>query len=248
MDQKSQFPRRPETIFNDYKYDMPKSTKPVDGAKYPATWNWEIGLNGKIHIKINDGIYGQQDQNAKNKEVELNFLQRNQLLYVLEQAASDKDFESSQVLIQKKLFNRQTNRMNDTPSLQATFTIIRTKSGEIRVNFARGTYELMFIMNDDNLIIRSKGVDGTVNENPGLASRAYVMAFCSFSRRFLDNEEWTRYARAPKGGVAGAGGQGGQGGGNRFSGGGNSNNSGGGNGGGGNQAPKDFDDEIDMDF
>lgn len=238
MSQQPQFPRRPATIFNDFKYDMPKSTKPVDGARFPATWTWEIGVNGKIHFKVNDGIYGQQDANAKNKEVELSWLQRGQLLFVLQEAVNNKDFETSQVVISKKLYNNSTKRFNDTPTVMATFTIIRTKTGEIRVNFARGTYELMFVFNDDKLIIRTKTADGTI-ENVGLASRAYTNSFIAFSTKFLDHEEWARYTREDKK-AGGAGGQGGgQGGGNNTQGG----------GGGGQSSGRDFDDEdMDMDF
>lgn len=235
--QQQQFPRRPQTIFNDFKYDMPKSTKPVEGAKFPATWMWEIGNNGKIYFKVNDGIYGQNDQNAKNKEVELTFIQRNQLFFILEEAVRDKDFTSSQVIISKQQWNRAANRMNDEPSVQATFTIVRTKEGEIRINFARGTYELMFVMNDNKLIVRSKDVDG-VKENVGLASRAYVSAFVRFSQKFLDAEEWNRYTRETKESKSGGAGGGNN---NRYQ---NNNSTGGGS----NNAPKDFDDDIDMDF
>lgn len=238
-----QFARRPATIFNDYKYDMPKSTKPVDGARFPATWTWEIGNNGKIYFKVNDGIFGQQDANAKNKEVELSWQQRNQLLLVLKEAIDNPNFETSQVIVSKKLWNKAQNKPNDTPSVMATFTIIRTKTGEIRVNFARGTYELMFVMNDEKLSIKTKGADGQVVDNVGLASRTYTMSFINFSSKFLDQEEWSRYSREEKN-------KGGNGGNNNNGGGGNKygNNNGGGNGGGGNQT-KDFDDEdFDMDF
>ena len=210
MSEPSKFPRRPATLFNDFKFAMPRSTKPVEGAKYPATWTWEIGLTGKIMFKVNDGIYGTEDRNAKNKEVELNAFDRNSLLFVLQEAVSDKDFASTQVFIRAKLYNNQTGRFNDTPSVMATFTIIRTKAGEIKVNYARGNYELTFNMADENLLMKTKDINGGVVENPGLASRAYTSSFIKFSSKFLDQEEWNRYSREDKKGKTGGGSGGGK--------------------------------------
>lgn len=249
MSDQPKFPRRPATIFNDFKYDMPRSTKPVEGAKFPATWNWEIGLSGKIMFKCNDGIYGKEDRNAKNKEVEMNLFDRNQLLFVLNSAVNDPEFSSTQVLIRDKLYNNQTGRFNDTPSVLATFTVVRTKNGEIKVNYARGSYEVTFNMNSEKLIMKTKDINGAVEENVGLASRAYTDSFVRFSRQFLNFEEWTRYSREDKKNGGGNGGNGGSqrnfnGGGN---GGGNYQGGNGGNGGGQSQAPKDFDD-ADFDF
>lgn len=198
MSEQSKFPRRPSTIFNDFKYPMPRSTKPVEGAKFPAIWMWEIGLNGKIFFKVRDGLEGSDDRNAKNKEVELTFSQRNSLLFTLQEAVSNPEFQSAQVQVKKRLYNPQTKRFNDDPSILATFTVIRTKSGEIKVHFARGSYELVFNMNDELLSMRTKNMEGSMEDNVGLASRAYTSSFIKFSEKFLDIEEWNRYSRETK--------------------------------------------------
>ena len=242
-DEQSKFPRRPATIFNDFKFDMPKTTKPVEGAKFPATWTWEIGTTGKIMFKVNDGIFGRDDRNAKNKEIELSVFNRNQLLFVLEQAATDKEFKSTQVIVRDRIWNNQMNRMNDTPSVIATFTVARNKNGEIKVNYVRGSYEVTFNMTSSLMQMKSKNSEsGEVEENAGLASRAYTFTFVQFSRKFLDNEEWNRYSREPKKGN-------GNGGGNRNGGGNNNwnNNNGGGNSSSNQPSQKDFEDE-DFDF
>ena len=241
MSEQTKFPRRPATIFNDFKFDMPRSTKPVDGAKFPATWTWEIGLSGKIFFKVNDGIYGEQDRNAKNKEVELDLFDRNQLLFVLEEAVRNQEFASTQVIVRDKLYNNQLGRYNEQPSVIATFTVARNKNGEIKVNFVRGSYELTFNMTSELLQMKTKDAEGNMGENLGLASRAYTYSFLKFSAKFLDIEEWSRYTRPEKkGGNGGNSGNGG--GGNNF----RQGNGNGGNGGQQSAPPQDFDEDFDF--
>lgn len=210
MNEPQVFARRPATIFNDFKYPLPATLKPVDGARFPATWNWEIAAKGnKIFMKVNDGVYGKDDPNAKLKEVELNFYERNSLLYVLEEAINNPDFTSSQIDIKRKLWNRAANKPNDVPTIQATFTVIRGKTGEIRVHYKRSTYEVTFAMTSEFLACRTRNENGEWVDNPGLASRAYTRAFVEFSKKFLDPEEWNRYEREQKGGNKPAGNGGG---------------------------------------
>lgn len=225
MEQK-QFARRPQTMLNDFRYPMPKSDKPVDGAKYPATWFWDIGLNGAIFFKVNDGHYGQDDKNAKSKEVELSAFDRNALLNLMENAINDPNFGKAQYHVKKTVFG-QGGRMNDHPSTLGTFTIIRDGEGRIAVGYSKGTYKVMFPFTSpfDSVILVSDG--GEPRENPGLMSRVYCKAFIDFSRKFLDQAEWDAYKPREK-----KENNGGNGGGNRNNnswGGGNNNNNGGGN-------------------
>lgn len=195
MSAPQQFAQRPKSIFNDFKYDMPKSTAPVQGAKFPATWTWELGTTGKIFFKVNDGIWGKDDPNAKNKEVELECFHRDALLEVIERAARDENFKGKQVTIKKQLFNPQTNRPNETPSVIATFTVAKDSKGVIKVNYARGSYEVMFNLITDKLEIKGKDESGQVVVDYGLSSGVYAISFVNFSRKFLGEYEWTNYKR-----------------------------------------------------
>lgn len=251
MSQQGQFQRRPDTMFNDFRYPMPQTREPVDGAKFPARWVWDFGLDGKVKFKVNDGIFGQQDKNSKLKEVELGAMDRNSILNLIMNAIEDPNFTKAQYHVKKKVFG-QGGRMNDQPSTLGTFTIIRTSEGKIAVGYTKGTYKVMFEFNgpNDSIVVLSK--DGQSYEDHGLMSRVYAKAFVEFSRKFLDQFEWDNFKPRERKENNGGGNRGGgnnnwgnRNGGN--GGGGNNNYNGGGNGGGGNrQAPADFDDDIDF--
>lgn len=241
--QQGNFARRPKIIFNDYRYPMPQSREPVDGAKYPARWTWELTLSGKPCFKVNDGIYGQQDRNAKSKEVEMDWGDRNTLLNLMQNAIDDTTFTKAQYNVRKKTFG-SGGRMNDQPSTLATFTVMRGENGKISVGYTKGAYKVLFDFtcpNDSNIMLQK---DGQPVSAEGLMSRMYCKAFIDFSRKFLDQYEFDGYKpKEPKEGGNGGGGnnwgnRGGNGGGNNNWGG-----NGGGNGGGGQsrQAPADSD-------
>ncbi|AEV89504.1 hypothetical protein OBP_067 [Pseudomonas phage OBP] len=254
------FVRRPQTMFNDFRYPMPKSDKPVEGAKYPATWTWELGLSGQIFMKINDGVWGKDDKNAKSKEVELSWADRNALLNLMEEACNNPNFGKAQYVVRKVTFGNG-GRMNDHPSTMGTFTVIRDGQGKIHVGYTKGTYKVMFPFTSpyDSIILVSK--DGESVEDNGLMSRVYCKAFINFSRKYLDQYEWDNFKPREKKGGDNNGNNNNRGGGNNSWGG---NNNSGGNGGGnsgwgGNnsnsgggqqtqqrQAPADFDDDIDF--
>lgn len=257
MEQKN-FQRRPQTMVNDFRYPMPKSDKPVDGAKYPATWFWDIGLNGAIYFKVNDGHYGQDDKNAKSKEVELSVFDRNALFELIENAIRDTNFTKAQYHVKKITFGAG-GRLNDHASTLGTFTVIRDQEGRIAVGYSKGTYKVMFPFTSpyESTILVSNG--GEPYEDRGLMSRVYAKAFIDFSRKFLDQAEWDAYKPREKKENGGNGGNRGNGGGNNWNnGGGNRNNNGGSNNwnsnngggnGGGNRnqsAPTDFDDDIEF--
>lgn len=252
--QQGNFARRVKTMFNDYRYPMPQSREPVEGAKYPARWTWELTLSGKPCFKVNDGVFGQQDRNAKSKEVEMDWGDRNTLLNLMQNAIDDPSFTKAQYNVRKKTFG-SGGRMNDQPSTLATFTVIRNGDGKITVGYTKGTYKVLFDFtcpNDSTIMIQK---DGQAVSAEGLMSRMYCKAFIDFSRKFLDQFEFDGYKpKEPKDGGNGGNGGGGNNWGNRGgngggNGGGNNNwggqNNGGGNGGGGNRqqpADNDFDD------
>lgn len=260
--------RRPQTMFNDFRYPMPKSDKPVEGAKYPARWTWEFGLNGSILFKVNDGIYGKDDRNAKSKEVPLSAMDRNTLFELMMNAINDPNFTKAQYHVKQITFG-SGGRLNDHPSTLATFTVIRDSEGKIHVGYSKGTYKVMFPFSSpfESVIMVSTG--GEPREDHGLMSRLYVKAFIDFSKKFLDQFEWDSFKPREKkdagnnsgggnrqwGGNNNGGGNsnwGGNSGGNQSGGnsGGNWNNSnGGGNSNSGGQTrsvPETFDDEIDF--
>lgn len=257
MSNQQQFARRPQTIFNDFRYPMPTSDKPVEGAKYPARWTWEFGANGNsIFFKVNDGNYGPTDKNAKSKEVELSFGDRGSLFTLIENALNDVNFTKSQYHVKKKTFG-PNGRLNDHASTLATFTVIRSAEGKIMVGYTKGTYKVMFPFTspfESTIMVSTDG--GEPREDHGLMSRVYCKAFIDFSRKFLDEYEFANYKPREKKGEGSNTGGGQRQGGNQNWGGNNSQQSGGGNNwqGGGQQqtqqqtrqVPADFDDEIDF--
>lgn len=251
-----EFARRPQTPFNDYRYPMPTSDKPVEGAKYPARWTWELGLSGQIFFKVNDGVWGKDDRNAKSKEVELSNFDRNAILNLMENAINDVNFTRAQYVVKKVGFSN--GKLNDFPSVLATFTVKRDADGKIYVGYSKGTYKVMFPFTspyESTILVAQNG--GEPVEAAGLMSRVYCKAFIDYSRKFLDQYEYENYKPKEKkeNGNSGNGGfqRGGNGGGNSWGGG--NNNSGGGNGWGGNgggqqrqqqQSMPDFAEDIDF--
>lgn len=193
-------PRRPATIFNDFKYPMPQTAKPVEGAQWPAVWNWEVSVDGsKIFFRVRDGIFGKDDPNAKLKEVEMNIFQRGALMFYLEEAITNPNFSSAQFQVKQKLYNQSSGGFNREPSVVATFTVIRRKAGDIRVHFRRSTYELTFLMSSELIHATVRNEAGEYVDDPGLASRAYTHAFIKATEK-LDEREINNYRRAEKNG------------------------------------------------
>uniref|UniRef100_A0AAU8KY31 Uncharacterized protein n=1 Tax=Pantoea phage Survivor TaxID=3232176 RepID=A0AAU8KY31_9CAUD len=254
-----QFARRPQTLFNDYRYPMPTSDKPVEGAKYPARWTWELGLSGQIFFKVNDGVWGKDDKNAKSKEVELSNFDRNAILNLMENAINDVNFSKAQYHVKKITFGNG-GKLNDYPSTLATFTIIRDPEGKILVGYTKGTYKVMFPFTspyESTILVAQNG--GEPQEAKGLMSRVFCKAFIDYSRKFLDQYEYENYKPKEKkdsgngGNFSRGNGGGNSWGGNNNQGGGNSGgNSWGGNGGNGNgggqqsRSMPEFDGDIDF--
>lgn len=228
------FARRPQTMFNDFRYPMPVTDKPVDGAKYPARWSWEEGLDGKIYFKVVDGIWGAEDKNAKSKEVEMCAMDRNSLFNLMKEACDNTNFTKAQYNVKRRTFG-SGGRLNDHPSVLATFTVVRTQEGKIAVAYRKGTYQVTFPFVapfESTIVIPS---DGEPKEDHGLMSRVYCIAFIDFCAKFLDDYEFTHYKPRERKDGNGNGG-------NRTN-----NNSSNNNNNGSRQAPpNDFD--IDIDF
>lgn len=183
--QKTPFKRRPSIIFNDYRQPLPETIAPINGGKYPATANWEIsGDRDKVYFKVNDGIFGAQDQNAKLKSVEMGWCERNALFALLDRAASDKEFTASQMAVYDKSFSG-----GDRLPLRATFTVLRGNSGEIRLHYRRSTYEAVFVMTNKRLVISKKGENGAWAPSPGLSSALYALSYIEALRDFLNKNE-----------------------------------------------------------
>lgn len=228
MSNQQNFARRPSTMFNDFRYPMPTSDKPVEGAKYPARWTWEFAATGSAtFFKVNDGIFGKDDRNAKSKEVELSVFDRNSILNLMENAINDKNFTKAQYHVKKITFGN-SGRLNEHASTLGTFTVIRDGEGRIHVGYTKGTYKVMFPFTspyESTIMVSSDG--GEPREDRGLMSRVYCKAFIDFSRKYLDQYEWENYKPREKKDNGGNGG--GNRGGNNYG-----NNNGGGNGGGNN--------------
>lgn len=248
MSNQQNFARRPSTMFNDFRYPMPTSDKPVEGAKYPARWTWEFAATGSAtFFKVNDGNYGPSDRNAKSKEVELSVFDRNSILNLMENAINDKNFTKTQYHVKKITFGNN-GKLNEHASTLGTFTIIRDSEGRILVGYTKGTYKVMFPFTspyESTVMVSTDG--GEAREDRGLMSRIYCKAFIDFSRKYLDQYEWDNYKpREKKENTGGGQRQGGNGGGNNSWGNGGNNN-----GGGQQQQPRpqttvSFDEDIDF--
>lgn len=242
------FQRRPSTMFNDFRYPMPASKEPVDGAKYPARLTFEMGLDGKIYFKVNDGVFGAQDRNAKLKEVHMSTHDRGALFGLIREACDNKDFSKAQYQVKQITFG-QGGRLNDHASTLATWTVIRTPEGKICLGYVKGTYKVMFEFNSPFESVIMVSQDGEPTQAVGLMSRLYAISFIEHAAKFLDQYEWEQYKPRQKrdDNAGNSGGNGGNNNGNwnnNRSGG--SSNQGGGNG--GSRPPAPDSDFGDLDF
>lgn len=242
-----QFKRRAPSILSDYRYPMPQSREPIEGAKYPARWTWEQGLDGKIYFKVNDGIFGKDDRNAKLKEVEMSAMDRGALFELMKNACDDANFTKTQYHVKKITFGAG-GRLNEHASTLGIFTVMRSQDGRISVGYTKGSYKVMFEFKSpfESVIMVTK--DGEALADTGLMSRVFCKAFVNFCGPFLDKLEIEGYKpREPKvqnnGGNSNGGWNNNRGNGNNWN----------GNGGGNNSSqrkpdPTSFDDDEMLDF
>lgn len=244
MQQQQNFQPRKKTILSDYRMPLPASVSPLEGARNPAQFQWELKNNGKIVFRVNDGVY-KPGVKTTHKEVELDYSERGVLFEALREAVKNKDFVNKQVAVRKKdfVFTGGRGQMSDQPILKATFTIRRDERGVIYWGYSKGDYKVEVIFNGPNdCVIYYKDEQGQRREDHGALSRYYAMTYVRFHEPILnrmEEEHWT--PPKPKEGTGN-----GNGGGNNYGGGNGGNNNYGG--GGNNQAPStDFDDD-DLDF
>ena len=198
------FQRRPSLISNDYRYPAPMSREPVEGAKYPARWTWEQGLDGKIYFKVNDGVFGKDDRNAKMKEVEMSAMDRGALLELMRNACDDPNFTKTQYHVKKVTFGAG-GRLNEHPSTLGIFTVMRSQDGRISVGYTKGSYKVMFDFKSpfESMIMVAK--DGEPREDPGLMSRVFCKAFINFYLPYLNELEIKEYRPRTKNEVSSTG-------------------------------------------
>ena len=198
------FQRRPSLISNDYRYPAPMSREPVDGAKYPARWTWEQGLDGKIYFKVNDGVFGKDDRNAKLKEVEMSAMDRGALLELMRNACDDPNFTKTQYHVKKVTFGAG-GRLNEHPSTLGIFTVMRSQDGRISVGYTKGSYKVMFDFKSPFESMMMVAKDGEPREDAGLMSRVFCKAFINFHLPYLNELEIKEYRPRTKNEVSSAG-------------------------------------------
>ena len=198
------FQRRPQLLCNDYRYPAPMSREPVEGAKYPARWTWEQGLDGKIYFKVNDGVFGKDDRNAKMKEVEMSAMDRGALLELMRNACDDPNFTKTQYHVKKITFGAG-GRLNEHPSTLGIFTVMRSQDGRISVGYTKGSYKVMFDFKSpfESMIMVAK--DGEPREDAGLMSRVFCKAFINFYLPYLNELEIQAYKPRTKNEVSSTG-------------------------------------------
>lgn len=247
MSQQQAFQRRTPILLSDYRYPSPMSREPVDGAKYPARWTWEQGLDGKIYFKVNDGVFGKDDRNAKMKEVEMSVYDRGALFELMKDACDNANFTKTQYHVKKVTFGAG-GRLNEHASTLGIFTVMRSQEGRISVGYTKGTYKVMFDFKSpfESMIMVAK--DGEPREDAGLMSRVFCKSFINFCGPYLDKLEVEGYKPREAKNTGGNNNSGGNSGWN-----GNGGNNWNGNGGGNNSSqrkpdPTSFDDDEMLDF
>lgn len=218
MAQQQNFQPRKKTILNDYRMPLPASASPMEGARNPAQFMWELKNNGKIVFKVNDGVYKQGAKNT-HKEVELDYHERGMIFEAIRDAINNKDFVNKQIPIRKKdfVFSNGRSQMSDQPILKATMTIRRDDQGIIHWGYSKGDYKVeVSFRGPFDTAVYYKDDQGNRREDFGALSRYSAAAYVRFHEPILnriEEEHWT-----PPKQKEGSGG--GNGGGNNYGGGG----------------------------
>lgn len=204
--QRPAFTPRKKMLLNDYRQPHPTSTEPVAGAKYPAQLMWEQANNGKLLLKVNDGVY-KEGAKTNHKEVEMDYMHRGVLFEALLEATQDPNFKTKQIPVQWKqfVFAGGSGRMSDQPVLQCFFTITRDKDGCIILGYSKGDYKVQFKFKgpkDTTLYIKNDA--GERVEDHGTMSRWSARTWVNFHRPILDEMDKDSWEPAkPKEGAGG---------------------------------------------
>lgn len=219
---------RKKTMLDDWRQPHPATAEPLPGGKYPAAGVWQQKNNGQIVFKINDGVY-EQGNKSNHKEVDMNYVDRGAIFEAVLDAASDPNFGTKQIPIQKKAWIKAggQSKLSDNPIIQAIFTVTRNKEGQILLGYSKGDYKAQLLFKGANFTtVLMRNAEGNKVEDVGLMSRWVARNWVNFHRNLLDEMERNAWeAPQPKNN---GGGNGGYGGGNGGNGGGNSYGGGGG--------------------
>lgn len=197
--------RRKKTLLNDYRQPHPTSTEPLPGAKYPAQLMWEQAINGKLLLKVNDGVW-KEGAKTNHKEVEMDYAHRGILFEALLDATQDANFKMKVIPVQWKqyVFAGGQSKLSDSAVLQANLSIIRDKDGCITLGYSKGDYKAQFkFKGPKETTVMVKNDAGERVEDHGLMSRWAVRAWVNFHRPMLDrmdNDAWE--PAKPKGDAA----------------------------------------------
>jgi hypothetical protein len=193
--QRPAFTPRKKTLLTDYRQPHPVSIEPVPGAKYPAQLMWDQANNGKIMLKVNDGIY-KEGAKSNHKEIEMDYAHRGVLFEALLEATTDGNFKTKQIPVQWKqfVFAGGSGRMSDQPVLQVFFTVTRDAQGRIILGWSKGDYKVQFLFKGPkDTTVYVKNDAGERVEDHGVMSRWAVRAWINFHRPILDrmdNDSW----------------------------------------------------------
>lgn len=187
------FTPRKKMFLNDWRQPHPSTEKPLEGAKFPAQFMWEITNAGKIVFKVNDGIFKEGGGGKNNhKEVEMGAYDRGILFETIAEAANSPDFTSKQYTIRKHdfVFTGGQSRMSESPVTKGVFTIKRDENGVISLTYSRGDYKATCLFKGPNSnTITMRGPDGTVVEDKGFMSRMAARRWVKFHEPILDRME-----------------------------------------------------------
>ncbi len=192
---------RRKTIFDDWKQPQASTIGPVQGGKYPATWLIQQKSNGKIVMKINDGVY---DPNSKTnfKEVEMNWSDRNALMEGILEACNTEGFETRQLVVRKKDFVKSggQSKISDNPIIKGIFTIDRGKDGVISVTYRKGEYDAKIVFRGAfDTVLYMKNAEGVKVEDHGTLSRWTARAWVKWHQDPVNQMEREMYEPpAPK--------------------------------------------------
>lgn len=191
---KPQFTPRKKMFLNDWRQAHPAGEKPLDGAKFPPQFMWEVTNAGKIVFKVSDGVFTQGGGGGKNnhKEVEMTAYDRNILFETLLEATNSPEFTAKQYHIKKHdfVFNGGQSRLSEHPVTKGTFTIKRDKGGNISLGYSKGDYKVECTFKGPNAnVIMVRGEDGQMREDTGFLSRMSTRSWVNFHRPVLDRME-----------------------------------------------------------
>lgn len=190
---KPQFTPRKKMFLNDWRQPHPATDKPLEGAKFPAQFMWEITNAGKIVFKVSDGIFKEGGGGKNNhKEVEMTAYDRNILFETLLEASNSPDFTSKQYQIKKHdfVFTGGQSRLSDSPVTKGTFTIKRDENGVISLGYSKGDYKVMCNFKGPNSnVLLMRNAEGQMVEDTGFMSRMSTRSWVNFHRPVLDRME-----------------------------------------------------------